>query len=124
MMMVYYTIEMLNYLIPFLYSAAVILLLVQAAKVMLRGFATSQRANESPLRGSEDRTGRITIHPEILNKDGSVAKGDQLKMFARKERISLITIDQILQMKKELLDKNEYESVINFENGEKRLLQH
>tara|TARA_Y100001968_G_scaffold319906_1_gene352131 strand:+ start:498 stop:767 length:270 start_codon:yes stop_codon:yes gene_type:complete len=77
---------MLTYLVPFLYSAAVILLLVQAARVMARGFETSNRFNTKSFKnGIEDRTGRVTIHPEILNKDGSITDEDLLTVRFSKD---------------------------------------
>tara|TARA_B100000700_G_C14359412_1_gene540824 strand:- start:144 stop:413 length:270 start_codon:yes stop_codon:yes gene_type:complete len=77
---------MLTYFVTFLYSAAVILLLLQAARVMFRGFQASNtiRANEFK-NGLEDRTGRVTIHPEILNKDGSITDEDLLTVRFSKD---------------------------------------
>ncbi len=78
---------MLTYLVPFLYSVVAILLLVQAARVMVRGFDTSHRTIP-PVRStnrSEDRTGRVTIHPEILNKDGSITDEDLLTVRFSKD---------------------------------------
>ena len=73
-------------LIPILYSAAVILLLLQAARVMARGFETSKRTqDESSKNIYEDRTGRVTIHPEILNKDGSITDEDLLTVRFSKD---------------------------------------
>ena len=78
--------SMLTYLIPILYSAAVILLLLQAARVMARGFETSNRTQiESSKNIYEDRTGRVTIHPEILNKDGSITDEDLLTVRFSKD---------------------------------------
>ena len=74
---------MLSYLIPFLYAAAVILLLVQAARVMARGFDTSNRTQAEEF--TKDRTGRVTIHPEILNKDGSITDEDLLTVRFSKD---------------------------------------
>ncbi|MEB3308521.1 MAG: DUF2973 domain-containing protein [Cyanobacteriota bacterium] len=52
-------------LFPVLYGACFLLLLWQAFKVMRRGFdALSQPG--------ADRTGRPTIHPELLDADGQI----------------------------------------------------
>jgi len=72
---------MLSHLFPFLYSLVAILLLVQALKVMSTGFETSKVSRKSGMKSEKnitDRTGRVTIHPEILNTDGTITDEDLL----------------------------------------------
>jgi len=74
----------LSELFPFLYAACFLLLLWQAFRVMSQGF----RANTMPLRApapqvpgsgtGSDRTGRLTIHPELLDADGQLTQEDLL----------------------------------------------
>ncbi len=78
---------MVNKLLPFIYAISVFLLLLQAVKIMFRGFQSSQykKVEGKTVSGSnDDRTGRITIHPEILNKDGDITDEDLLTVrFSR-----------------------------------------
>ncbi len=72
---------MLNFLFIFLYLAAVLLLLWQAFRVMRRVFWADQRLSNSSLQKSnlkEDRTGRLTIHPELLDQDGKITDEELL----------------------------------------------
>ena len=71
---------MANYFFPFLYCLCVLILLVQAVRVMSKGFLASQlsNANSTAKNSGEDRTGQVTIHPEILNKDGDITDEDLL----------------------------------------------
>ena len=72
---------MLNVLFLFLYVAVVLLLLWQAFKVIGRVFwadpavfnSSSQRSNSKG-----DRTGRLTIHPELLDEDGRITDEELL----------------------------------------------
>ena len=70
-------------LFPFLYGICFLLLLAQAFRVMGRGFGAmrSTRLSE-PGAGhdlpSADRTGRLTIHPELLDADGRLTGEDLL----------------------------------------------
>jgi hypothetical protein len=67
---------------PLLYGACFVLLLWQAFRVMARGFSAASappgsRANsDGELAG--DRTGRLTIHPELLDADGQLTREDLL----------------------------------------------
>lgn len=61
---------MLNSLFPILYGAAFVFLLWQAFRVMGQGF----RAARSP----RDRTGQITVHPELLDQEGRITEEDLL----------------------------------------------
>ena len=65
-------------MLPFVYGISVIFLLIQAIRVMSRGFQTSQVLKEDNPDLQNDRTGRVTIHPEILNKDGDITDEDLL----------------------------------------------
>ncbi|WP_320666584.1 DUF2973 domain-containing protein [Prochlorococcus sp. MIT 1307] len=64
-----------------MYLAAVLLLLWQAFRVMRRVFWADQRLSNSSLQKSnlkEDRTGRLTIHPELLDQDGKITDEELL----------------------------------------------
>ncbi len=73
---------MLNTLFLFVYGFAVIFLLWQAFRVMLRGFDVAQGLPSRSLkRGGDlesDRTGRLTIHPELLDQDGRITEEELL----------------------------------------------
>mgnify|MGYP006242327519 FL=1 len=57
---------MLNSLFPLLYGTLFVALLWQAFRVMGKGF----RAASGPIAEPKDRTGRVTVHPELLDNDG------------------------------------------------------
>ena len=67
---------MLGSLFPLLYGALFIALLWQAFRVMGKGF----RAASGPIAAAEpnDRTGRVTVHPELLDSDGRITEEDLL----------------------------------------------
>ena len=65
--------RMLNSLFPILYGVAFLLLLWQAFRVMSQGFSAAR-----PRYESGDRTGKITMHPELLNSDGKITEEDLL----------------------------------------------
>jgi len=73
----------LSDLFPFLYAACFLALLWQAFRIMGRGFRAVPRPGD-PLRPSApesaagDRTGRLTIHPELLDADGQLTSEDLL----------------------------------------------
>ena len=72
---------MLNFLFLVLYGSAVLFLLWQAFRVMGRGFLAAQELPSSSfkrLNSEEDRTGRLTIHPELLDQDGRITDEDLL----------------------------------------------
>lgn len=76
---------LLSQLFPLLYGACFLFLLWQAFRVMGQGFAAVPRPGDphaigSPASGSpgEDRTGRVTIHPELLDADGQLTQEDLL----------------------------------------------
>ncbi|MEB3270030.1 MAG: DUF2973 domain-containing protein [Synechococcus sp.] len=81
----------LSDLFPFLYAACFLLLLWQAFRVMGQGFRAVPRPGDRGSassgsaaggsvsdRGTADRTGRITIHPELLDADGQLTREDLL----------------------------------------------
>ncbi|WP_320663467.1 DUF2973 domain-containing protein [Prochlorococcus sp. MIT 1223] len=78
---------MLNNFLPYLYGLAVCVLLIQAARVMFRGVYTPKAGTKNMQNIShseEDRTGQVTIHPEILNQDGKITDEDLLTVrFSR-----------------------------------------
>ena len=72
---------MLSNSLPFLYGLSVFVLLILAAKIMLNGFfsgQSSQTQNSLSKVKNDDRTGLVTIHPELLNKDGCITDEDLL----------------------------------------------
>ncbi len=72
---------MLSSLFPILYGVAVILLLWQAFRVIGRGFGVdrSQLLMDSKRHKSKgDRTGRLTIHPELLDQEGRITDEELL----------------------------------------------
>jgi hypothetical protein len=72
---------MLNFLFLLLYFTAVLLLLWQAFRVMGRVFWPDQRLSNSSSQRSNskgDRTGRLTIHPELLDEDGRITDEELL----------------------------------------------
>lgn len=80
---------LLSQLFPLLYGACFLALLWQAFKVMGQGFkaiprpgdqgaAGSGLANQPQAQSGRDRTGRLTIHPELLDADGQLTQEDLL----------------------------------------------
>ena len=72
---------MLSNFLPFLYGITVFVLLIVAWRIMLNGFCSDQSAktqNSFAREKSDDRTGLVTIHPELLNKDGCITDEDLL----------------------------------------------
>ncbi len=69
-------------LFPLLYGACFLLLLWQAFRVMGRGFSAvrggDQPSGEPTATAGGDRTGRITIHPELLDAEGRLTEEDLL----------------------------------------------
>ncbi len=69
-------------LFPLLYGACFLLLLWQAFRVMSRGFSAVRGPVDDvaapPPAAGGDRTGRITIHPELLDAEGRLTEEDLL----------------------------------------------
>jgi len=73
----------LSQLFPILYGACFLLLLWQAFRVMGQGFRAVPRPGDANSasgsgEGRGDRTGRLTIHPELLDADGQLTQEDLL----------------------------------------------
>ena len=72
---------MLSSLFPVLYSVAAILLLWQAFRVIGRALKANEATSNGPLnnnRTTGDRTGRLTIHPELLDPQGRITDEELL----------------------------------------------
>ena len=73
---------MLSNFLPFVYGLSVFILLILAARIMLNGFFSGQASfkNHKSLskKKNGDRTGLVTVHPELLNKDGCITDEDLL----------------------------------------------
>ncbi|MCX5947761.1 MAG: DUF2973 domain-containing protein [Cyanobacteria bacterium] len=79
-------------LIPLLYGACFLVLLWQAFRVMSKGFQAvprpgdrgtasssgNARADNRSGANTTDRTGRLTIHPELLDGEGQLTREDLL----------------------------------------------
>ena len=70
-------------LFPFLYALCFLALLWQAFRIMSRGFKAASGLLERPpivaaSGGRGDRTGRLTIHPELLDSEGRLTQDDLL----------------------------------------------
>jgi len=69
----------LRLMVPLLYGACFVLLLWQAFRVMAQGFrAVPPMANRAHDDNRGDRTGRVTIHPELLDGNGQLTQEDLL----------------------------------------------
>ncbi len=72
---------MVDSLFPLIYGLVVSVLLWQAFKVMRQGFSVNQKTlNSANQLGKKklDRTGLITIHPELLDQDGRLTEEELL----------------------------------------------
>ena len=79
---------MLSNFLPFIYGLSVFVLLIFAARIMLNGFfsgqATLKTQKSFSKKKGDDRTGLVTVHPELLNKDGGITDEDLLTVrFSR-----------------------------------------
>ena len=88
--------ELVNFIIlpilsnffPFLYGLSVFLLLFVAVRVMFNGFFLDQSRKKTKAFSTQsngDRTGRITIHPELLNTEGRITDEDLLTVRFSKD---------------------------------------
>ena len=66
---------MLTLLFPIVFTAAFVFLLVQAFRIMTFGFSTNGSRSISK---RHDRTGLLTTHPELLDKNGDITSEDLL----------------------------------------------
>ena len=79
---------MLTNLLPFLYGLSVFILLTLAARIMLNGFFSGQSLktpNSFSKKRRDDRTGLVTIHPELLKEDGCITDEDLLTVSFSKD---------------------------------------
>ena len=80
---------MLSNFLPLVYGLSVFVLLILAARIMLNGFFSGQssfKTQKSFLKKkSDDRTGLVTVHPELLDKDGSMTDEDLLTVRFSKD---------------------------------------
>ena len=80
---------MLSNFLPFVYGLSVFVLLILAARIMLNGFFSGQASfktrNSFAKKKSDDRTGLVTVHPELLNKDGCITDEDLLTVRFSKD---------------------------------------
>ena len=79
---------MLSNFLPFLYGLSVFILLILAARIMLNGFFSAQSLNTQnsfSKKKRDDRTGLVTVHPELLNEDGCITDEDLLTVRFSKD---------------------------------------
>jgi len=79
---------MLSNFLPFLYGLSVLFLLIAAARIMLNGFFSAQSLktpNSFSKKRRDDRTGLVTVHPELLNEDGGITDEDLLTVRFSKD---------------------------------------
>jgi hypothetical protein len=78
------SLSLLSDLFPLLYGLCFLALLYQAFRVMSRGFqavprpAAGRPAPAPSRQAVGDRTGRITVHPELLDAEGQLTREDLL----------------------------------------------
>jgi hypothetical protein len=68
---------------PFLYALSFLLLIWQAFRVMGQGFRAARSDGKGGTAaeagvGTSDRTGQLTVHPELLDADGQLTREDLL----------------------------------------------
>ena len=80
---------MLSNFLPFVYGISVFVLLILAARIMLNGFFSGQASfktqNSFSKKKSGDRTGLVTVHPELLNENGCITDEDLLTVRFSKD---------------------------------------
>ena len=70
---------LISQIFPVIYGACFLALLWQAFRVMRRGFTAVPRPGDlRPNVQAGDRTGRPTIHPELLDAEGRITREDLL----------------------------------------------
>ena len=69
---------MFHSVFPFVYTLILLALLWQAFRVMGRGFFAENASLGKKPNVTNDRTGRFTIHPELLNKEGKITDEELL----------------------------------------------
>ncbi len=76
---------MQSYFFSSLYLLAVIFLLWKAFGVMFKGFSAVDGSSSYQDKPNDDRTGKVTVHPELLNKEGRITKEDLLTVRFSKD---------------------------------------
>ena len=80
---------MLSNFLPFFFGLSVFVLLFWAARIMLNGFFSGQSSLKTQNSFSKtrrgDRTGLVTVHPELLNEDGGITNEDLLTVRFSKD---------------------------------------
>ena len=80
---------MLSNFLPFVYGLSVFALLILAVRIMLNGFFSGQESFKTgklfSKKKNDDRTGLVTVHPELLNKDGCITDEDLLTVRFSKD---------------------------------------
>ena len=79
---------MLSNFLPFLYGFSVFILLILAGRIMFNGFFSAQALktqNSFSNKRRDDRTGLVTVHPELLNEDGCITDEDLLTVRFSKD---------------------------------------
>ncbi len=69
---------MMNSVFPIFYILVLLLLLLQAFRVMFKGWNAANNLDQLEKKPIRDRTGRFTIHPELLNEQGEITDEDLL----------------------------------------------
>ncbi len=70
--------SMLSAAFPFVYAFVLLLLLWQAIRVISKGYFASNAFERSNSNLKKDRTGKFTIHPELLDEEGKITDEDLL----------------------------------------------
>ncbi len=80
---------MLSNFLPFIYGLSVFILLIVAARIMMNGFSSGQTSlktrNSFAMKKGDDRTGLVTVHPELLNENGFITDEDLLTVRFSKD---------------------------------------
>ncbi len=69
---------MISNLFPLLYAFVLVVLLWQAFRIMSKGMFAANSLHSLDNERKSDRTGRFTIHPELLDKEGKITDEDLL----------------------------------------------
>lgn len=66
---------MLTFLFPIVFTAGFVFLLVQAFRMMALGLSSNGSHSKSK---RQDRTGLLTVHPELLDQNGDITSENLL----------------------------------------------